>query len=62
RGLVVCGLRQERRALVMRPSDLSATWLSESAVELSFGLNKGLYATVLIREICDVAAIEESPE
>ncbi len=62
RGLVACGLRQERRALVMRPSDLSARWLSESALELSFSLNKGLYATVLIREICGISATEESPE
>ncbi|HET7063675.1 MAG TPA: tRNA pseudouridine(13) synthase TruD [Rudaea sp.] len=62
RGLVTCGLRQERRALVMRPSDLAETWLSESAVELRFRLNKGLYATVIIREICGVSAIEESSE
>jgi len=62
RGLVACGMRQERRALVMRPSDLVANWLSESAVELRFRLNKGLYATVLIREICGVPPIEESPD
>jgi tRNA pseudouridine13 synthase len=62
RGLVACGMRQERRALVMRPSDLTATWLSESALELSFSLNKGLYATVLIREICGVSAVEEGSE
>jgi tRNA pseudouridine13 synthase len=62
RGLVACGLRQERRALVLRPLDLVANWLTDSALELRFSLNKGLYATVLIREICDVAAIEESPE
>lgn len=62
RGLAGCGLRQERRALVMRPYDLVATWLSESALELSFSMNKGLYATVVVREICDVSAIEESAE
>jgi tRNA pseudouridine13 synthase len=62
RGLVACGMRQERRALVMRPSDFAATWLSECALQLSFSLNKGLYATVLIREICGVSAIDESPE
>ncbi len=61
-GLVRCGLRQERRALVLRPSDLAATWLPESALDLRFRLNKGLYATVLIREICNVDAIEEGSE
>jgi tRNA pseudouridine13 synthase len=62
RGLVACGLRQERRALVLRPSDLVANWQGNSALELSFRLNKGLYATVLIREICGIPPIEESPE
>jgi tRNA pseudouridine13 synthase len=62
RGLAKCGLRQERRALVMRPSDLAKTWLSASAIELSFSLNKGLYATVVIREICGVPGVDENPE
>ena len=62
RGLAACGLRQERRALVMRPADLVATWLPEPALELTFSLNKGLYATVLIREICEVTALDESPD
>jgi len=62
RGLAACGLRQERRALVMRPAELAVTWLPESALELMFRLNKGLYATVLIREICGVTAVDESPD
>lgn len=62
RGLVASGMRQERRALVMRANDLVATWLSESDLELRFSLNKGLYATVLIREICNIDAIEEGPD
>jgi len=61
-GLVRCGLRQERRALVLRPLDLAATWLADSALDLRFKLNKGLYATVLIREICDVNSIDEASE
>ena len=61
-GLVACGLRQERRALVMRPYDLVVAWPSESVLELSFRLNKGLYATVLIREICAVTAADENPD
>jgi len=52
-GLVSNGLRHERRALCLRPKDLRAQWLSDSALELSFGLEAGAYATVLLREICD---------
>jgi len=51
-GLVSNGLRQERRALCLRPTDLCSQWLSDSALELSFGLEAGAYATVLLREIC----------
>jgi len=51
-GLVANGLRQERRALCLRPKDLRVQWLSDSAFELSFGLEAGAYATVLLREIC----------
>jgi len=52
-GLAANGLRQERRALSLRPKDLRAQWLSDSALELSFGLEAGTYATVLLREICN---------
>ena len=52
-GLASNGLRQERRTLCLRPKDLRAQWLSDSALELSFGLIAGAYATVLLREICD---------
>ncbi|HSE12418.1 MAG TPA: tRNA pseudouridine(13) synthase TruD [Rudaea sp.] len=62
RGLEASGLRQERRTLVLRPRDLVVVWPSESALELRFSLNKGLYATVLIREICDVSEVDESPD
>jgi tRNA pseudouridine13 synthase len=51
-GLATNGLRQERRALVLRPHDLKARWLSETSLEVEFHLNSGAYATVLLREIC----------
>jgi tRNA pseudouridine13 synthase len=54
RGLAANGLRQERRALVLRPAGLSATSLPDDCVELLFSLKKGSYATVIIREICSV--------
>ena len=53
RGLAANGLRQERRALCLRPHGLVAYWLSETSLELGFHLSSGAYATVLLREICD---------
>jgi tRNA pseudouridine13 synthase len=52
-GLVKNGLRQERRALCLRPGDLAAAWLSDSSLEVRFHLESGAYATVLLREICE---------
>ncbi len=52
-GLAANGLRQERRALTLRPRDLAWKWLSQTDLELGFHLNSGTYATVLLREICD---------
>ncbi len=54
-GLEANDLRQERRTLALRPSDFAARWLSESALELTFHLPAGAYATTLIREICAIA-------
>ena len=51
-GLANNGLRQERRSLVLRPQDLTATWHSEADIEVRFHLHSGAYATVLLREIC----------
>jgi tRNA pseudouridine13 synthase len=58
-GLVRQGLRQERRGLVLRPSEISATWLTDHCVELRFYLNKGSYATVILREIVSHLAERE---
>jgi len=52
-GLAKNGLRQERRSLVLRPQELTATWLSDADLEVRFHLQSGAYATVLLREICD---------
>jgi len=54
-GLVANGLSQERRSLVLRPSELVAEWLSEHDVALSFYLTSGAYATVLLGEICETS-------
>jgi tRNA pseudouridine13 synthase len=58
-GLAANGLRQERRALVLRPADLGATWLSERDLELRFTLKKGSYATVIVREVCSAEVPDE---
>jgi tRNA pseudouridine13 synthase len=51
-GLVANGLRQERRALALRPHGLAAHWLPGTRLELKFQLSSGAYATALLREIC----------
>jgi tRNA pseudouridine13 synthase len=51
-GLVANGLRQERRALALRPRDLAAHWLSDTQLELRFHLGSGSYATAVLRELC----------
>ncbi|MEP6938192.1 MAG: tRNA pseudouridine(13) synthase TruD [Rudaea sp.] len=50
-GLVQADLRQERRALVLRPGELSHAWLSSADLQLEFRLRSGSYATVVVREI-----------
>lgn len=52
-GLAANGLRQERRSLVLRPRELTILWRPDGGAELSFYLNSGSYATVLLREIFD---------
>jgi tRNA pseudouridine13 synthase len=61
-GLRENGLRQERRALVLRPSDLRAAWPSRDVLELGFSLRKGAYATVIIRELVSAVLPEETSE
>jgi tRNA pseudouridine13 synthase len=52
-GLVANRLSQERRALVLRPRDPVATWLSDTELQLKFNLGSGAYATTLLREVCN---------
>lgn len=52
-GLAANGLRQERRALVLRPREFEVHWLDEITVEFRFALGAGAYATTVLREICD---------
>lgn len=61
-GLVANDLRQQRRALALRPQDFAARWLNEENLELSFYLNSGSYATVIIREILNYGHQSAIPE
>lgn len=50
-GLEAAGLKQERRALRLRPNAMTHRWLQDGAVEISFDLPPGTYATVVLREL-----------
>lgn len=56
-GLERAGLRQERRALRLRPQALQWRWLDGPSLELSFTLPPGAYATAVLAELGDVAAV-----
>lgn len=50
-GLEAAGLKQERRALRLRPADLDWRWLADDALEVTFSLPPGTYATVVLAEL-----------
>jgi len=54
-GLERAGLKQERRALRLRPSALEWAWLDDAALELRFALPPGCYATTVLRELGEIA-------
>lgn len=50
-GLECAGLRQERRALRLRPAGLEWRWLDTATLELRFSLPPGTYATTVLAEL-----------
>jgi tRNA pseudouridine13 synthase len=54
-GLEEAGMKQERRALRLVPSDLAWEWIAEDALSLAFSLPPGSYATALLQELGDIA-------
>ncbi|EIM02098.1 tRNA pseudouridine synthase, TruD family protein, partial [Rhodanobacter denitrificans] len=50
-GLAAARMDQERRPLRLLPKDLRRRWLGDDALELSFELPAGAYATVVVREV-----------
>ncbi|HKN78056.1 MAG TPA: tRNA pseudouridine(13) synthase TruD [Lysobacter sp.] len=57
-GLESAGMKQERRALRLRPQDLAWGWLDDGALRLSFGLPPGAYATTVLAELGDFGKID----
>ena len=58
-GLERAGLKQDRRALRLRPAELAWNWRDDDALALRFVLPPGCYATTLLRELGDaVDAVE----
>ena len=53
-GLEQAELRQERRALRLKPEGLAWRWLEEDSLELRFALPPGCYATALVHELGEV--------
>lgn len=54
RGLEKAGLKQERRALRLRPSGLAWEWRADGALTLCFALPPGCYATTVLRELGEI--------
>lgn len=54
-GLEQEGLRQERRALRLRPDGLAWEWLDASTLKVHFALPPGSYATAVLHELGDAA-------
>ena len=54
-GLEKAGLKQERRALRLRPDALESEWLAEDVLMLTFALPPGCYATTVLRELGEIA-------
>ncbi len=50
-GLEEAGLKQERRALRLRPALMQHQWLADDVLEVSFALPPGCYATAVLHEL-----------
>ncbi|WP_237060111.1 tRNA pseudouridine(13) synthase TruD [Microbulbifer sediminum] len=51
-----CGLKQERRPLVLKPEALESEWLGDD-LELAFALPVGAFATAVLRELAELANV-----
>ncbi|MFC6841771.1 tRNA pseudouridine(13) synthase TruD [Xanthomonas theicola] len=60
-GLEQAGLKQERRALRLRPQALAYQWLDADVLQLAFALPPGCYATAVLQEIGEIADAPRPP-
>ncbi len=58
-GLEGADLRQERRALRLRPGGFIAEWSDDSLI-LAFSLPSGCFATSVVREICNSSTVRDA--
>jgi len=61
-GLESIDLKQQRRALRVRPSNLTWHWLKPDCLELRFGLPVGSYATSLLTELVSIKQDDQSAQ
>jgi len=54
-GLEKADMKQERRSLRVRVNELAWQWLADDALQLSFGLAPGSYATEVLAELGEVS-------
>lgn len=60
-GLEAAGLKQERRALRLRPTAMTHRWLHHDILEMSFELPPGTYATVVLCELGELTTESALP-
>jgi len=48
------GLKQERRNLLLKPENLTASWTQADCLRLQFALPSGCFATALLRELAEL--------
>jgi tRNA pseudouridine13 synthase len=60
-GLEGARLKQERRALRLRPANLQHRWLEAGVLELTFALPPGCYATAVVHELGPVNDVGGAP-
>lgn len=61
-GLERAGLKQERRALRLRPDGLAWQWQADDVLELAFALPPGSYATTVLRELGNCVELDAAAQ
>ena len=61
-GLEDAGLKQQRRALLIRPKELNWAWQDEAVLVMEFCLGTGIYATSILREVMQITDTTRSKE